>query len=98
MPVTTLTSNPSARCTRPITSICHSSIARPRSQRRWSARRRLRLPATISPWRINARYTEERPGNGSMPARSSSQRIRVSPYPGCSRRSATIRASTTGGI
>ena len=34
VPVTTLTSVPSARCTRPITSICHSCIARLRSQRR----------------------------------------------------------------
>jgi hypothetical protein len=34
MPVTTLTSTPLARWTRPITSICHNSIARPRSQRR----------------------------------------------------------------
>jgi hypothetical protein len=34
IPVTTLTSTPLARWTRPITSICHSSIARPRSHRR----------------------------------------------------------------
>ena len=34
MPVTTLTSAPSDRKTRPITSICHSSIDRPRSHRR----------------------------------------------------------------
>jgi hypothetical protein len=34
MPVTTLTSTPLARWTRPITSICHSSIDRLRSQRR----------------------------------------------------------------
>ena len=34
MPVTTLISAPSARWTRPITSICHNSIDRPRSQRR----------------------------------------------------------------
>jgi hypothetical protein len=34
MPVTTLTSTPLARWTRPITSICHNSIDRPRSRRR----------------------------------------------------------------
>ena len=34
IPVTILTSCPSARYTRPITSICHSSIARLRSHRR----------------------------------------------------------------
>ena len=34
MPVTTFTSVPSARWTEPITSICHSSIARPRSHLR----------------------------------------------------------------
>jgi hypothetical protein len=34
IPVTILTSVPSARCTRPITSICHNSIARLRSHRR----------------------------------------------------------------
>src|SRR6185312_11886263 len=33
IPVTILTSAPPARCTRPITSICHRSIARPRSHR-----------------------------------------------------------------
>ena len=34
IPVTTLTSCPPARWTRPMTSICHSSIDRPRSHRR----------------------------------------------------------------
>ncbi len=34
IPVTTFTSAPSASSTRPITSICHSSIDRPRSHRR----------------------------------------------------------------
>jgi hypothetical protein len=34
VPVTTLTSVPLARCTRPITSICHNAIGAPRSRRR----------------------------------------------------------------
>jgi hypothetical protein len=34
IPVTTLHSRPSARCNRPITSICHNSIDRERSHRR----------------------------------------------------------------
>src|SRR5262249_60718153 len=38
-----------ARCTRPITSICHSSIARPRSHRRESSRRRLRCLVSTRP-------------------------------------------------
>jgi hypothetical protein len=98
MPVTTLTSWPPARWTRPITSICHSCIARPRSQRRQSSRLRLRFPGSTRPWRTSARQAASRPGSGTTPARSSSHRIRDGPHPGCSRRRPAIRASTCAGI
>ena len=71
MPVTTFTSEPSDRWTPPITSICHSSIARPRSHRRKSARLRLRLAGSSSRLRISARYTLDRPGTGTTPSRAS---------------------------
>ena len=70
MPVTTFTSQPSERWTPPITSICHSSIARPRSHRRKSLRFRLRLAGSISPLRTSARYTLDRPGTGITPSRA----------------------------
>lgn len=98
IPVTILTSVPPARKTRPITSICHRPIARGRSHRRQSSRRRRRRRASTRPCRTSARYTADRPGNGTTPARSSSHRIRDGPHPGYSRRMPTIRASTSAGI
>ena len=71
MPVTTFTSLPSARWTPPITSICHSSIDRPRSHRRYSDRFRFRFAGSISPLRTSARYTDDRPGNGVTCSRPS---------------------------
>lgn len=40
----------------------------------------------------------ERPGSGSLPSRSSSQRIREGPHDGCIRRIHSTRASIAGGI
>jgi hypothetical protein len=73
-PVTTLTSSPSARCSRPITSICRSSIDRPRS-------RRLCRFGAMSPWRTSAGHTDDLAGSGPTPSRPSCQRIRDGPTP-----------------
>ena len=82
MPVTTLTSVPPARRTRPITPICHSCIARPR----------LPAPAVLPPplalLRVHQavpdqRPVHRRPGPAAAPprARSSSRQIRDGPHP-----------------
>jgi hypothetical protein len=78
-------------------SSCHSSIARERSQRWESWRRRRRCWGWISPWRTSARYRLERPGSGTIPSRPSWVRMLRGPQPGCARRSATTRASTEVG-
>jgi hypothetical protein len=54
-PVMTEHSVPSSSFTPPTTSICHSSMARERSQRRLSPRWRRRLEGSSSLWRTNAR-------------------------------------------
>jgi hypothetical protein len=55
------------------------------------------LPGMISPCRISARYTADRPGSGAMPARSSSPGSATAP-PQMIRYRPTIRASIPAGI
>jgi hypothetical protein len=70
MPVTAFSSEPSISRIPPITSSCHSSIAWPRSQRRY-ARRPGRRSRPVNPSRRNARPIAATLGTGSNPSRPS---------------------------
>ncbi len=71
-PVNALTEVPSASPIPPTTSICHSSIGAPRSQRFQDSLRRRRAPGSISPARFNAgpRWAPGRSGGAPAPPRS----------------------------
>lgn len=80
----------------PTTSICHSSIGRPRSHRFQSWLRRRRANGSIRFARRSARYTPD--SDTVVPALASSNTIRRGPHPGCTRRSSRTVTSAWGSI
>lgn len=97
-PVNAFAEVPSANGNPPTTSICHNSMATPRSQRFHFRERRSRAAGSIIAARTNARYTADSDGTGATLRLANSNTSRRGPQYGRDRRNSNTAASTSAGI